>query len=885
MKNYKYKFSVIIPVYNVEEYLEETLESVVNQTIGFEENIQIILVNDGSPDNSEAICLKYKELYPNNIIYIKQENGGVSSARNNGINYIEGKYINFLDSDDIWDLNAFEKAYDMFEENEDLNIIGFRIKAFESWEGWTSLDYKFNKDKIINIFYNYDHIQLSVSSAFFRSNSIGDFRFDTRIKYSEDAKFIYEILLRSKKLGIISSSLYHYRKRFAGNSAIQSKLADDDWYLVTPELCYKYVYELSKKLYGYVIDFVKYYIMYEYQWRVKEGIPSNIKEEVIEKYLKISKELFQEIDDYIILEQKTLVREYKIECLKFKYGYDISKDYIYRKHGLYFNNIKVLDLTSEHIISLLSLNFNDKNIELKGTVNMNLPKEHYELYLSVNDEKILIDLKETDIYDRKIFNRSFINNLGFSIKIPKQDIKNIHFEMVYKNNYNIHMNFGCGVNAKVSNKAKIYYIEDDKIYYFYGKSIKTRENTLKNRIRFSLRRTNQLLKNKKRKIIVVRLLHSILKKINRKKIWIFTDRPMVANDNGYALFKYVCEQNNKEIKPYFAINKDSNDYEKVKKTGRTLTFNSLKYKLYFLMADKIISSQADNWVINPFGNAHIYYHDLYKGDFIFLQHGIIKDDISSWLNTYEKNMRIFVTSAQGEYDSLINDKYGYTKDEVKLTGLPRYDLLNNEKKEKLIAIMPTWRANISGKVDNKTGIRTPNPNFNKSEYFKFLSNLINDQRLLKVMKEKGYKGMLVIHPSHYANIKDFAEYSNEVIKCEDTIIAYSEIFNRASLLVSDYSSVPFDFAYLNKPVIYTQFDKEEFFSSHIYTEGYFSYEKDGLGPVVYNYEDTIKEIIKYINNDCKLDNKYQERINKFYKYHDQNNCKRVYEEILKLDKK
>ena len=76
----KYKISIVMPFYNSESYIEEAIESVINQTIGFE-NIQLILVNDGSNDNSEKICLKYKNIY-NNIIYIKQENGGVSSARN-----------------------------------------------------------------------------------------------------------------------------------------------------------------------------------------------------------------------------------------------------------------------------------------------------------------------------------------------------------------------------------------------------------------------------------------------------------------------------------------------------------------------------------------------------------------------------------------------------------------------------------------------------------------------------------------------------------------------------------------------------------------------------------------------------------------------------------
>ena len=105
---YKYKISVVIPVYNVEEYIGETIDSVIKQTIGFKKNIQIILINDGSKDNSENVCLKYKEKYPNNIVYHSKENEGVSKARNYAMQYIEGKYVSFLDSDDKIDKDAFK---------------------------------------------------------------------------------------------------------------------------------------------------------------------------------------------------------------------------------------------------------------------------------------------------------------------------------------------------------------------------------------------------------------------------------------------------------------------------------------------------------------------------------------------------------------------------------------------------------------------------------------------------------------------------------------------------------------------------------------------------------------------------------------------------------
>ena len=112
-----YYFSVIMTIYNIEQYLEEAILSVINQTLPFKDYIEIILVNDGSPDNSDIICKKYAEKYPNNIVYIEKENGGVSSARNAGLEIASGKIINFLDSDDYFSKNAFEEVKNFFEEN------------------------------------------------------------------------------------------------------------------------------------------------------------------------------------------------------------------------------------------------------------------------------------------------------------------------------------------------------------------------------------------------------------------------------------------------------------------------------------------------------------------------------------------------------------------------------------------------------------------------------------------------------------------------------------------------------------------------------------------------------------------------------------------------
>ena len=115
-------------------------------------------------------------------------------------------------------------------------------------------------------------------------------------------------------------------------------------------------------------------------------------------------------------------------------------------------------------------------------------------------------------------------------------------------------------------------------------------------------------------------------------------------------------------------------------------------------------------------------------------------------------------------------------------------------------------------------------------------------------------------------------------------MTYSKEFKQNKLLITDFSSTFFDFAYLHKPIIYTQFDTEKFYESQIFDKGYFDYEKDGFGPICKTVDETVNAIIKIIDNDCVIDKKYEKRINTFYEYTDNKNCERIYNKIIELEK-
>ena len=224
--DYKFKFSVVMPVYNVEDYLEESILSLVNQTIGFKKNIQLILVNDGSADNSAEVCLKYKNLYPDNIVYIEQENAGVSVARNNGLEQVEGKYVNFLDSDDFWSKNTFETIYKFFEKHYDeVDVATTSIYLFEAvsrahvanfrMEGGTRVADLTDPEECKNVV-------VQVASSFFKAEAIKNQRFVVGLRLGEDAIFVNSVIMEKMKVAFVRGTTYYYRKRFAGTSAVHT---------------------------------------------------------------------------------------------------------------------------------------------------------------------------------------------------------------------------------------------------------------------------------------------------------------------------------------------------------------------------------------------------------------------------------------------------------------------------------------------------------------------------------------------------------------------------------------------------------------------------------------------------------------------------------------
>lgn len=307
-------FSVIIAVYNTGRYLKESIESVLRQTIGFSSHIEIVLVNDGSTDESEQICLDYCRMYPKNIRYIHQIHSGVSVARNRGLQLARGRYINFLDSDDRWSHNAFKCAKFFLDQNLNVNIVSCRVRYFEASNNYAEYDYKFTTTGTVSLLENYTKIQLYAAPTFIRSSAIGAHRFDERLERGEDAHFINALLLDNPTYVVIREVEYEYRRRNDFSSADQNNYASEAYFNPFITYCYEDLFMKSRLLYGRVVEFIQFLFFSDYLNRLHQPSYLYLLDDEYELYLNKMETLLKEVSVSLI-ERHTFDRREKLYIL------------------------------------------------------------------------------------------------------------------------------------------------------------------------------------------------------------------------------------------------------------------------------------------------------------------------------------------------------------------------------------------------------------------------------------------------------------------------------------------------------------------------------------------------------------------------------------------
>ena len=378
-------------------------------------------------------------------------------------------------------------------------------------------------------------------------------------------------------------------------------------------------------------------------------------------------------------------------------------------------------------------------------------------------------------------------------------------------------------------------------------------------------------------LMVTALPALVLRLVTQGDIWLIVERVDNAEDNGWIFYQWL-RKNRPEQPAYFALDKAAPAFDA--SDSHILPWGGFRHYMYYLAARVHIRTMF----VTPAPSLRVcsYVERFFRKNLpqVYLRHGISTSGVEH--HRYEvQRVRIFICGAKPEYD-YISQNAGYPDGYVHYTGFARFDdLLEHQSDGRFVLIMPSWRRYI----DLYTLTKEQNEQrFLESAYYQHFNSLLNNTAIIDFLENAGYKVKFCIH----AQFKKFLHLFSDIdprIEIVDDSVTIHDLLMATSLLITDYSSVLFDVAYMQKPMIFYQFDFEEFRQKH-FSEGYFSYKRDAMGPVVENQDELFDAIKAFYNGKDIVNTEYYiERCNKFFPTHDNNNCERIYNAIRGIKKR
>ena len=369
---------------------------------------------------------------------------------------------------------------------------------------------------------------------------------------------------------------------------------------------------------------------------------------------------------------------------------------------------------------------------------------------------------------------------------------------------------------------------------------------------------------------------AVLIKTNKsyRNLWLVMERGFDARDNAYWFFRYLREKQ-PQINACFVIDKASPDCGKVAQLGETVQWRSVRHYLMYLAADMLISTHVQPCAPDLMAYYHMRRVGIRpRGKQIFLQHGIIMSEML-WMRYPNMKVDFFASGGKMEYDYLTSE-FGYPEGVVQYTGLCRFDnLIRGNRPSNEILVMPTWR-----------GWQYPQgEQFYETPFYRHYQSMLENPRLLRLLEERDLKLIFYPHIELQKELDKFQSPSERVILASWRDYDVQTLLMRCNLLITDYSSVFFDLGYMEKPVIYYQFDPEDFYRyQYNYQKGYFSYEENGFGPVVKTEEELVNAVCESAGNGFRIQPEYRARLDAFYPTRDELNCERTYQILARMDR-
>lgn len=867
--------SLVVPTYNVARYLPDFLDSLEAQA--FDRGaVEVVFVNDGSLDDSAAIIERWIARVDVDARIVTQENGGLSAARNRGLDEIVGEWVTFPDPDDVYEPGYLQTVLSFLatDDGGKTHLMCTNLIFFDDVTGLTSghpLRGRFAEgQRVVDLDQHSGFVHLSGASGFYRRDVLmqNKLRFDSRIRPNfEDGHLtaLYLALFDAPQVALLPDARYLYRRREDGSSLVQGSWMRREKYVDVLRYGHLDLLERIAAARGRVPlwaqNMVLYDLAYYFRTDARPNSPTaSLTPEVTSQFHDLLGQILTYIDE-------DAIDDFRVTWI----SADMRAALLIGGKGA---------RPRPERLALDRLDTARRLVRLQYFYSGDAPTEEFLSH------RFRVD----PVYEKTRGVRFFGRNMVWhrTVWLPATDSLSARldgrrmplilssgrpqFEILPTQLWPRLGNCpppSDSPNAQLSNRPRSRFERRRRRASVYAKGLTTHQG-----------RSRAVNRNKER---VLRWYARTLGRAKYGEAWLLIDRDNQAQDNAEHLYRYLRTEK-PDVNAWFVISRSSSDWSRLEREGfRLIPHKTWRHRVALMHCVHLISSQVDHYIVNPlpkrFGPPGWHY--------TFLQHGVTKDDLSTWLN--RKSIDRMITATPDEHQSIVGfgSPYLLSEKEVSMTGFPRHDRLlrlaeQYDAPRRTLLVMPTWRRDLL--LDQLTGgnERALRPDFWKSSYAVNWRLVLESSRLQETLAEHGWRMVFIPHPNMQGYLKNHPlPKSLDVRRFSDVDI--QQVLAEAGAMITDYSSLAFEMAYIERPVVYYQFDQTEFFSgAHAYRRGEWSYEDAGFGPVTVDSKTAIDSLVQVIERDGEADRLYARRMQATFPHRDGACSRRAYESITEL---
>lgn len=860
MNDFEYKVSVIVPVYNVEDYVGKCLESLINQTIDLSQ-LQVIIVNDGSTDNSLQICEEYAELYDIFEVYTK-ENEGLSATRNYALQFAKGKYLMYLDSDDTFTPETVKNVTDFFDKHYDeVDSVTFPIIRYKNGKKLTPHHrYTWLKRSGVYDLKDYPYILQTTINIATKNKFSENILFDTTPHFRhEDQKYNNDLIRTTLKIGFCAQAEYQYYQR--GNSIMATYKNPIELFETTMDY-----YEKMFSKYEQVPKYLQSMFFHDINWKLQDNClwPYHYEKEQFDEAINRFIKLLNCVETDVILHHPSSDSFLQHYWLSLKTNSSIVV-YASDNGVSIVEDGKILNTKKTFEIICHKIRVKHGKCRVLGflkTFAYNYLKDPADIYVIENGntdtpKKLSVFRSVHSYYKSRSMNCKFwafdytfdvkqVSNFTFKVLLDGYWINTSYWFMpVASINDKINRNSIIREYTKISFKNNMFFLtqvsQDEKYQHFEEE-------------------TQQYKQQKE--IYFIRTKACQLKK--QEPIWLYYDLYTVKKDNAYYQFINDFKHSEDNIKRYYIYNCDIDtikDQFTPEQQKYLVQFGSTKHKILYVAASKVLTAFFGFSPISPFKkeNVEMFYSDLIEFETIYLQHGVLHASLRMDNAVERCRAEKIVVSSQFEIDNYMKN-YHYQRSDLVATGMSRYDHIDkNQKPKNRILFAPSWRFYLTYSPEFSVW-QVENSKFVSSDYYQNIFEFISSERLHQLLEDHDLYLDFKLHPIISSSAQNIFQISSDRIQ----ILKDTANVTDYQIFMTDFSSYVFDYAYLNRPIIYFVPDMEQFKAGmNHYRELDLPFEK-AFGNLVLAPEDATDEIERIILRNFVPDPIFSDRMNDFY---------------------